>query len=314
MIIPLLSLVLGHVVQNAHGFTGRYLVNSALRGVFKLSNLQYFIVHETPPGIPHKMESCKHYNASLVIPDYYKSDFHAYTGGNLDPLSAKEAHAATFAVMDHHYPDLDGYECSEFIRSSFGYLTNLFYAMEHETPHDALNIVDLACGIGVSTSYLEKMPGISNPIIKAIDLSPFFLEVAEQRQIVRSNSTTFVHGTAESTNIVPETQDIVSSSYLHHELPLEASVNVLKEAHNILRPGGTLSILDMNPNLKATNPMLEFVFNRTEPFLDEYREFFKNLTEIAESIGFVDVTIESRYPKTVMVFMRKEGPSQVKSE
>lgn len=254
------------------------------------------------------MVYCSRYNASLIIPEYYKRDFHAYTGGNMNPLSAQEAQSATFAVMDNHYPDLDGYECSDFIRSSFAFLTKLFYTMEHRTAYDALNVVDLACGIGVSTSYLEKMPGLSNSSITAIDLSPFFLEVAEQERIESSNtnSTTFVHGAAEATNIIPETQDIVSSSYLHHELPLEASIGVLREAHRILRPGGILTILDMNPSLEATNPLLEFVFERTEPYLEEYKVFFENLIDIAEKIGFVDATIEFRYPKTVMVFMRKK--------
>lgn len=301
--------IVASILHEARGFTftGRYLVNSALRRVFKLSNLQIFSDHKTSLNIPTKMEACKYYNASLVIPEYYRRDFHAYTGGNMDPLSAKEVRAATFAVMDHHYAHLDGYECSEFIRSSFAYLTKRFYSVDHDTSYDALNITDMACGIGVSTSYLEHMYGRTHSNITAIDLSPFFLEVAAHGELASSNTTTFVHGIAESTNIDTDTQDIVSSSYLHHELPLEASVNVLREAHDILRPGGILSILDMNPNLRASNPMLEFVFKRTEPYLDEYRGFFENLTEIAERIGFVDVTIECRYPKTVMIFMRKDS-------
>jgi len=281
------------------GFIPQPIVNYMLRTVFKLSNRQIFKDHAVKFDIPN-MKDCIYFDESIEFPEYYKKDFHAYTGGNLDPLSAKEVTAASFAVMSTHYPDKTGYDSNDHIRTTFSYHSQWYFAMGTLRPNGQMKIIDNGCGIGVSTRYIEKM--YRDCYINAIDLSPYFLEVGSHSEF--NTGTTFYHGLSEKTQQDDNTHDMVCSSYLHHELPYDASKNILREAFRILKDGGSLCILDMEPRIKASSPMLEFIFKRTEPYLEEYCKFIEDIRTIAEEIGFVDLTFE-HLPKTSMIFMRK---------
>jgi len=283
----------------ANGFVPNSLMNSLLRNVFKFSNRKIFKDNTIDFEIP-KMEDCKYFDETIVFPEYYKKDFHAYNGGNLDPLSAKEVTAASFAVMSTHYKDVSGYDSNDHIRTSFSCFCKWYYAMGNISPSGPMEITDLGCGIGVSTRYIETMYRNSN--VKAFDLSPYFLEVGSHSEF--RDETSFYHGLAENTRLDAESQDIVSCSYLHHELPYEASKDILKESFRLLKRGGVLCILDMEPNIKASSMILQFVFDRTEPYLDEYCRFFNEIEDISERIGFTDIKFE-KLPKTSMIFMRK---------
>ncbi|MEM7704414.1 MAG: class I SAM-dependent methyltransferase [Pseudomonadota bacterium] len=96
--------------------------------------------------------------------------------------------------------------------------------------------------------------------------------------------------------------DGVISYALHHELPPEVSVDVLKEMFRILEPGGEMVISDPPP-FRAVGPfqavMLDWeTENRSEPYFTEAGIF--NLAQAMSEIGFVDVEEyplqDTRYP------------------
>ena len=272
------------------------LLNTPLRAIFKLSNRDIFNKYDIQKYIiiPEKMQECQSYDPFLRIPEYYFKDFHAYTGGNLNRDAAQEAVAATYAVMDHHYTDMGGKECSDYIRESFGDM-----CLRH-LRYNPLNVIDLGCGAGVSTYHLQNLyPGAK---ILGIDLSPFFLDVT--RSFKFFDKTTFVHGSAENLGVPNCSQDVISASYLFHELPMESSIEIIKEAYRALKVGGMLTILDMNPYMKASNPMMKCIFHQTEPYLDEYRNLIQRMTGIVGEIGFEFVGNVS-YSKTFMIILIK---------
>ncbi|TAG12186.1 MAG: class I SAM-dependent methyltransferase, partial [Oscillatoriales cyanobacterium] len=86
-----------------------------------------------------------------------------------------------------------------------------------------------------------------------VDLSPYFLSVAQyrsqQREAEFSNqkSPIWVHAAAESTGLPAASFDLVSICLVCHELPQKASKEVFREARRLLRSGGHLTIMDMNP-------------------------------------------------------------------
>jgi ubiquinone/menaquinone biosynthesis C-methylase UbiE len=66
-------------------------------------------------------------------------------------------------------------------------------------------------------------------------------------------------------------------------------VQILEEAQRLLKPGGALAIMDMNPYSpllqRMVNNVFAFtVFKATEPYFDDYRTF--GLENAIESLGF----------------------------
>ena len=164
-----------------------------------------------------------------------------------------------------------------------------------------LQVVDAGCGVGISTSYLKS--SLPASFIVGLDLSPFYLNEVDEE--VESGRTFFMHRNIEATNIVEDSVDIVSISYVLHELPLSATIRCLTEAFRILRPGGTLGVLDMTPGVKASSFLLQKIFDRTEPYLDDYIVFSDARSDILSLIGFEEVVVDESLPKTFLFFCSK---------
>lgn len=246
-----------------------------------------------------KIEHCKFYNESIKFPNYYLKDFHPYDGGNLNPVAAKEASSATSAVMQHHFGHLSGTECSHFVRSVFS-LTTRIKNVHASQDSGVQKVVDFGCGIGVSTRYIRNH--FENDEIIGIDLSPFYLQEAE------GVNSSFVHGNIEATGIESGTVDVVCISYVFHELPCDVSLRVLREASRILKQGtGVISILDMH-RPKSSSPLMKYIFDRTEPYLNDYGEFLEVAESSMESSGFGEIDVFRKIPKTITIFARKTGP------
>lgn len=60
-------------------------------------------------------------------------------------------------------------------------------------------------------------------------------------------SITYVHANAEAIPVQDRSQDLVSSSYLVHEMPGAATKAFLADAHRALRPGGVIAVVDGDP-------------------------------------------------------------------
>ena len=64
--------------------------------------------------------------------------------------------------------------------------------------------------------------------------------------------------------------------FLVHELPTDVITRTVEEGQRMLRPGGVLAFVDMNPGsiaAKSIHPVLATVLKSTEPFTDDYFQF-----------------------------------------
>lgn len=58
---------------------------------------------------------------------------------------------------------------------------------------------------------------------------------------------TYVHANAEAIPVQDESQDMITASYLVHEMPAVATKGFLTDAHRALRLGGVIAIVDGDP-------------------------------------------------------------------
>ncbi|KAK4768995.1 hypothetical protein SAY86_027145 [Trapa natans] len=230
-------------------------------------------------------------NSSLVYPDYYLSPFHAYDEGNLSWLAAAEAEPATISMAMRSAPEVTSMdEANKILRGNW--LKRIKQHLEQHFGVPAIrDIIDIGCSVGISTRYLaETFPSAK---VTGLDLSPYFLSVAQFKDKQRpsmAHPIQWVHANGEETGFPSHSFDLVSISFVLHELPQRATFNMMKESFRLLRPGGTLAIIDQAPNskiLQELSPVLFTLLKSTEPFLDEYH--LLNLEETIRKTGFVNV-------------------------
>ncbi|NEQ50204.1 MAG: class I SAM-dependent methyltransferase [Leptolyngbya sp. SIO3F4] len=221
---------------------------------------------------------------TLNYPDYYLTSFHAYDEGNLGWEPALEATVAAKAVHARLWPEGDA-------RGDVRLRQSYMDVLLDQLPQSPTKIVDLGCSTGLSTFALQET--YPDADITGIELSDYFLTVAQyqtnhrQAQSMVSNAPKWLHAPAENTGIPEQSVDLVSASLLFHELPTSAALEVIREAHRILRPGGHFTIMEMNPQSDVYKQLPAYVLTllkSTEPYLDQY--FSLDLHRVLMDGGF----------------------------
>ncbi|GKA29767.1 S-adenosyl-L-methionine-dependent methyltransferase, partial [Tanacetum coccineum] len=205
--------------------------------------------------------------------------------------AAAEAEAATMSISKRAIPDASTVaEANEIVRGNWLNVIELHH-QQYSGSLKIRDILDIGCSVGVSTRYLaDKFPSAK---LTGLDLSPYFLAVAkykEKKTPKRSNSFEWIHANGENTGLDSQSFDIVSIAYVLHECPARATINLIKEAFRLLRPGGTFVITDNSPKskkLQELSPVLFTLMKSTEPFLDEY--YLLDLEKAVKDAGFVNV-------------------------
>ncbi|HBE19249.1 MAG TPA: SAM-dependent methyltransferase [Cyanobacteria bacterium UBA11149] len=228
-------------------------------------------------------------NRELTYPDYYVCSFHAYEKGNLSWEAAWEVESAAYAVHAKIWPDA-GAKGDPKLRQSYHDIIKKQITIQ---PQD---ILDLGCSVGMSTIALQET--YPQAQITGIDLSPYFLAVAQYNSEQNHHHITWKHSTAEATGLPDKSFDIVSSFLMFHELPQKPTTEIIKEAKRLLRPGGYLTIMDMNPQSEIYAQMPPYILTllkSTEPYLDEY--FTLDIEKTIIEAGFHQPTITPNSPR-----------------
>jgi ubiquinone/menaquinone biosynthesis C-methylase UbiE len=234
-------------------------------------------------------------NPELVYPDYYVRSFHAYEEGNLGWLPAMEVEVAAHAVHARIWPE-GGAQGDAMLRQSY------HTALQEQLPTPPQVILDLGCSVGMSTFALQTV--FPQARLVGLDLSPYFLAIAHYRSQSWQQAgsvtapPTWVHAAAEATGLPDQSFDLVSAHLLFHELPQTAAIAIFQEARRLLRPGGHLAIMDMNPQSEIFAQMPAYILTllkSTEPYLDEY--FTLDIEGAIEGAGFTRPTITCNSPR-----------------
>ncbi|HEY9668872.1 MAG TPA: class I SAM-dependent methyltransferase, partial [Coleofasciculaceae cyanobacterium] len=166
-------------------------------------------------------EMAKVQNSQLTYPEYYLRSFHAYEKGDLCWEAALEVEVAARAVHAGIWPEA-GAEGDSKLRQSYHDIIKDKIAIQ---PQD---ILDLGCSVGMSTFALQEL--YPSAKITGLDLSPYFLAVANYTSCQRNAQMNWIHASAESTGLPDASFDLVSTFLVFHELPQDAAKQILCEA------------------------------------------------------------------------------------
>ncbi|NDJ21905.1 methyltransferase domain-containing protein [Nostoc sp. B(2019)] len=239
-------------------------------------------------------------NPQLSYPDYYLTSFHAYETGNLNWQAAFEVESAARAV---HAKIWQGAEAQgdPMLRQSYHSI------LKSQIPNEPQDILDVGCSVGLSTFALQAV--YPHAQITGLDLSPYFLAVAHYRaQQRQSKIINWVHAQAESSGLPDNSFDLVSIFLMCHELPQSATRQIFAEMRRVLRPGGYLAIMDMNPKSEIYKKMPAYILTllkSTEPYLDEY--FALDIEQAIVEAGFQTPTISSNSPRHRTIIAQVSG-------
>lgn len=228
-------------------------------------------------------------NPQVTYPEYYFRPFHAYETGNLSWEAALEFEVAARTVHAGIWQDA-GAKGDPMLRQSYHDI------LKKQIPQEPQHILDMACGVGLSTFALQKV--YPHAKITGLDLSPYFLAVAQYRNEQRHANVNWIHAAAESTGLPNASFDLISIFLMCHELPQAATKEIFAEARRLLRPGGHLAIMDMNPKseiYKKMPPYILTLLKSTEPYLDEY--FTLDIEQAIVEAGFNAPSITPNSPR-----------------
>jgi len=250
--------------------------------------------------------------ASPAYPDYYVRNYHFQTDGWLSMRSAK--------VYDHQCETL--FTGSQDAMQRQGLVPIHHFVKEKAAEgvtEGELSLLELGGGTGrVLTFIRDAHPQMRTALL---ELSPHYLAEArsnieywaEFTQGGRTRTvppTAFLHANAEAIPLADEKLDIVTTTYMFHEIPEEARENVVREAARVLKSGGLFVLVD-----SAQAGERDFVDDETvsknfttlynEPHYPSYYNEFDPVA-MAERNGLVLESRSIRHATKTLSF-RKEG-------
>jgi hypothetical protein len=152
-------------------------------------------------------------NFQLTYPDYYLRPFHAYEQGNMSWDAAMEVEVAAHAVHAKIW-DGAGAKGDAMLRQSY------HDALVQHIPGTPQDILDIGCSVGMSTLALQSIYPAAR--MTGLDLSPYFLAIAQYRSAKKSGASqppTWLHAAAEATGLADASFDLVSAHLIFMSCP-----------------------------------------------------------------------------------------------
>ena len=217
------------------------------------------------------------------FPPYYRRTFHWQTDGYFSEHSA-EVYELGVELLFRGTADVMRRQIippvSELVRQSGG--------------ADKVKLLDVGCGTGRTLHQLA----IAHPTMRlhGADLSPAYIKMARKRLENVAELTLAVEN-GEALPWADDAFDVVTSTYMFHELPRNARRNVVREMLRVVRPGGLVVLEDSaqvseSPELA---PVLHgFPREFHEPFYADYLE-----DDLGALLGEVGFEVRSTEPQLV---------------
>lgn len=270
------------------------------------------------PNVYNKLEYNKEEleDPTIQYPLYYTQPFHGYDNGNLNWLAAQEAEAATLNIAAGYWPDIDPIVAQSWLRNNITATTKSYMNSIPMTDlefskiwnySNSYNILDVGCSIGYSTEFFQDLFPEAN--MYGLDLSPYFLSVAKYRSDINKRNISYIHENAEYFHS-EEKFRIICCNFLFHEVPKNATLNILNNLYNMIETNGIIVIADIEPEVlkydknNLLTPFRKWMFEITEPHIFSYYE--NDMKTLLENVGFKTVEKKKNDPvNSVWVAIKK---------
>jgi ubiquinone/menaquinone biosynthesis C-methylase UbiE len=221
-------------------------------------------------------------------PRYYLQNFHFQSGGWMTEDSAER--------YDTQVEVLFNGTANAIRRQALPQLREVFAGRDQRK----LRLLDIGCGTGRFLDSLKqawpRLPTIG------LDMSEHYIRHAK-RQLKRWAWMRFIVGKAEAIPLPNNSQDVVTSIFLFHELPPKIRRLAFSEFARVLKPGGRLVLVDSlqrgdRPDYEG---MLElFPQNYHEPYYESYTN--EDFCGVAADCGLTYIRTVNAFVSKVMVF------------
>ncbi|MGI9405657.1 MAG: class I SAM-dependent methyltransferase [Hyphomicrobiaceae bacterium] len=227
------------------------------------------------------------------LPDYYTQNFHYQTDGYLTSESAR--------LYDVQVETLFSGTAGAMRRQALRPIAEAVAGRDQRS----MALLDVACGTGRLMGQISQaFPALPQT---GIDLSEAYLNEA-RAHLKGRRGIALQAANAETLPFEPATFDIVTCSFLFHELPGPVRRTVVDEISRVLRPGGTFVFIDSMQlgDAPKFDGMLEAFPERFhEPY---YRNYLSDdLEGVFHDAGLVRSATWNAFFSKVMVRRRTGG-------
>lgn len=254
---------------------------------------------------PYKL---KYENRSIEYPNYYTQPFHGYDNGNLNWQAALEAKAATLSISSLYWKKADPMLAEQWMRNNASQSMIQYMQQYNISSSSVHTIMDMGSSTGISTNYIHQ--SFPHSTILGVELSPYFLATAlYDADLAPKPNVLYLHANVENVPIPDNSFDLITCQFLLHEVPYWKQINILKEAHRLLKPEGTLAILDLNPytvkrRLQGSTFRL-WAFESTEPHIFDY--YSHDMRSTMYDCGFINIVQVKNDPMNLLWLGKKGG-------
>ena len=231
--------------------------------------------------------------AHAHLPRYYRQNFHYQSGGWLTGESA--------AVYDVQVETLFTGAADVMRRRALKPIAEYLKDRDQR----AARVLDVGTGTGRLPGFIHHaFPGLR---VTGLDLSRPYLEHA-RRTIGASTRLKWMEGAAEALPFADASIDMVTSSFLFHELPKKVRAQVVAEMARVLKLGGRAIVIDSvmasdRPEWKGLFDLFPYYFH--EPYFTDW--ISSDPDALFAAHGLMPVTQEIAFLSRVMVFEKTVG-------
>lgn len=194
------------------------------------------VVAAQPPDPPHDLRASAAdmkgrvtLDPDLTLPDWYtECDIHVQPGGIWRSRAAARVYEMGAKLV--------------MLGENDDYLFHTAFVDTAIPERPYRRIVDLGCGFGKSTwPFARAFPEAE---VIGVDLAAPCLEMAHEKASALGLNIGWLQRDCRHTGLADASVDLVTSTMLIHEMPVNAIADMLNEAARLLAPGGVLRMLD----------------------------------------------------------------------